>query len=430
MIFIQFVIMACAQRLSIDGVKMPLFKRLFNSKKVIKNNENEKNELDLSAERGTKIQIRNKECIDETPLSSTKDIKSQIIEEGKSLVSETLNNHYKLIKSTQNEYCLPNDQVTSESFDGGKTYYTYDRYSKKYDEHTYKTDFVSSFIFNKYIPKQLCDELSSISKNLRQNFYGTAKLIEEENFRSVGDVVKKINFSTFEKNRTNTIFNSQKKVHISYQSIIIAVQFFQEINRKLLDEIENCKFTNVPQTETDLLLKNALLVYELSKSIITLLQNFQLDGKETILTIHKQILEEIEKNKSDDKILQERCGSDEDISEHIKTQTLKSIDNREKMRNIVITQWNKFLSQLDKIENNVNQIKRQINNMKLIRDNAKNQLGFLQIMTITQMIKDNLDAFQSLLEIDNIPLAPITPEDLCRLLGIENNRILIEENFK
>jgi hypothetical protein len=56
--------------------------------------------------------------------------------------------------------------------------------------------------------------------------------------------------------------------------------------------------------------------------------------------------------------------------------------------------------------------------LALTRDNAKVQLDFLELLAVTQMMHQNIQAIDGLANLE-LDLAPLNPYDVCRLIGLE-----------
>jgi len=325
---------------------------------------------------------------------SKEEVAEKMMASGKEESKKVLNEYYGCVHQAHRKSSLSNDQLLS-----------------------------TDLRVNNDVARKLRRKANDLGKSLMGIMFETAQYIEKKNFSSVEEAIKDMDLSRFDRSRFSTVIGAQKDLHVSYQTIRVAVQIFQNINGELLNEIEVSKQKDQRYRETDLLLKNTILVYELSNFIVMVLKKFNLEGVDVLKNTHDEILAEVEKNIEEDEELERRCLNNKKVDEAIRKQTLNAIKMREEMREIVTGQWDEFMAQITKVKNNVSTIKNQISNLEMIRDNAKNQLNFLQIVAITQMIKDNLEALQGLVQIEDIPLAPVTPDDLCRLLGIDVPRL-------
>ena len=353
-------------------------------KKGIENMSNEEI-LNITSEKDTEGKKSKDELVDE------------IFQAGLEATHKTLDEHYNIVNEIQDSMSLSNEQLLT-----------------------------TNLTINRELPKKFHSQVLMLGERIRRIIRAIAEKIEEENFKSVEEIISNIKYTKLQQKNITDLISAQKQIHISYESITLAVKLFCKINENLLEQIETSRKYKDYNQEADFLLKNAILVYELANAVVNFLEDFQIEGLDAINYIHQEIATKIKNNKQEDEKLKERCKSEE-LSPKIRSKTLETIESREEMRKIVEEQWKEFLHNLKQVEDNSNIVKRKVPDLEMVRDNAKNQLGFLQIMAITKMMKDNLDAIKGLLEIEDIPLAPITPENLCNLLGIEKREVLLEK---
>lgn len=327
--------------------------------------------------------------------SSIENAEDEIIQAGKNAVRNTLNDHFKVVDKIQNNYELTNASLICSNIEA-----------------------------NKDISKSLRKSVASLGTAIRAMIIETARKVENRTFLTVEEAIKNIKFNKLQTDRANSICSGQKEIRASYQSLRVSIEVFRRINYELLNEIKESKTTSSSRKQIDLLLKNSILVYELANVIVNILEEFQLKGKDILLTVRQEIINEIKKNKDEDDKLLLRYKDNTDVSDALLKGAINDINLREQNRNIVMKLWNDMVVKIEEMEKNVTVIQKQISNLSLLRDNAKNQLDFLQIVTVTQMMKDNLDAVEGLLQIDEIPLATLTPDYLCDLLGIKQNHYL------
>lgn len=315
-----------------------------------------------------------------------------ITQAGEQSIINSLDEHFDNVHEVQNQYALSNEQLISESLK-----------------------------FNKELPRKLRKNVAALGTQIRSKISEIAEIVENYNFKSVDEALDGMNLTQFNENRAKSIIDSQKKLHVSYQSIKIAIHIFQRVNIQILKEIERARSSGEQDRQTDLLFKNALIVYELANTIVDVFDSFSDTAENPIQDIYDDILAELERNKKNDEEAKRKYKNDPNLTESIRKQTLDAISEREKLRRVVKEEWSNFIKRMKQIEENARGITNQVVNIEAIRDNARNQLDFLQIVAITKMAKDNIDAVQGLLDITDIPLAPLSPEDLKKLFGSVNS---------
>jgi hypothetical protein len=88
-----------------------------------------------------------------------------------------------------------------------------------------------------------------------------------------------------ERERANALVHAEKRMHISYQALRIAVEYFSELNENLLASIDRERST---AREANLVLGNAITVFELTEFVIRYVERFRLDGHDDIHRLHRE----------------------------------------------------------------------------------------------------------------------------------------------
>lgn len=270
----------------------------------------------------------------------------------------------------------------------------------------------TSIVANKNLHENVKKQIRQYGENLQKILLATADFIEEKKFASVDEAVNALDLSKYDKNKISRLLAAQKNIAFSFQTLNVAIELFSRVNETLLEKIkqsgnalENMKFR----------LQNAILVYELTQFVSNFIQEFGLVGSEDIETIRKEVFKDIERLKIADENL--KAGL-KDVSKETTDMVLSDVKNREVGRDLVKKKWEEFDERIKSIQEGVGSVKKVIPDLQAIRDNAKNQIEFLQIIATIQVLQSNLEIIKNLSFIKNFALAPLTPEDACNLLGI------------
>ena len=267
-----------------------------------------------------------------------------------------------------------------------------------------------SLPFRDDIPQKYHARLDAFRTRIQTIIFGTAKQIQDFRFKGSDVEVRTAGLSKFQERRYEQIRDAKKELYASYDAIREAIRYVTKFNNSLLTEI---KMAN-GRRKTDLLLMNAITVYELTNIIIELIEHFRANGKETLQSINEQSMEEMRAHLKSDEDLWERAESNCDpVGESVK----KSIIERGKIREIILKEWDKIWAQVETIESNVTSVRGYIPTLSIIRDNARGQINILESIGIVQIVQSNLDNFQELCGVADIELAPLSKEDVFGLVG-------------
>lgn len=282
-------------------------------------------------------------------------------------------------------------------------------------------DLVSSRIGQRQdIPKHVKQQIGALHAKMRNIIEEAASRIEIYKYKNSEEVLANIKLSFNEKSKANSLITAEKQVHISCQSLKIAIDFFSELNRLIFDKIEKAKETGDSKLERNLVLGNAILVYELTDFLITYIKSFELQGMSEIEKLHssmkievKQLRNEEEKRKGDIQL--------EDIDQTVRDHILSDVQHRLKSFDILEKEWDNYIEQINGLKTEVGNVGKKLPTLNAIKDNAKGQIKFLQAAAVMNIVKSNLNAVQaSISSLEGLRLVSLSPDRVRRLLGISD----------
>jgi hypothetical protein len=106
------------------------------------------------------------------------------------------------------------------------------------------------------------------------------------------------------------------------------------------------------------------------------------------------------------------------IPPHQKEDTILRDRNLKESAKLVRMQWQRFEDQIRSMQQSAGVLSQRLPSLILTRDNAKVQLDFLELLAVTQMMNQNIQAIEGLANLE-LPLAPLSPSDVCRLIGLD-----------
>lgn len=318
--------------------------------------------------------------------------KEDYLAEGARILEEEIANSVDYSVSLQNESALRNIEILSDEL-----------------------------IANKHLHKNVKKKIKEYQKNFSKILAATAKFIEEEKFSSVDQALDYIDLGRFDRKRISDLFLIQKRISFSFQTLNVAIEFFAKINESLLEKIEQSDPSTQRFEHTKLLLKNAILVYELTSFIAKYIEKYGLVGIEELDTIRQDVYKDLHQQQKEEENLQAKLKSAH--LDETRKMILRDIQNRKKVIDLVKRKWNEFDNRIKRLQEGVDSSKKIIADLELIRMNARNQINLLQVMVSVQIVQDNLDIIKNLSHIKNFALAPLTPEDAMALLGIPSDAL-------
>lgn len=218
--------------------------------------------------------------------------------------------------------------------------------------------------------------------------------------------------------RGTAILDSEQQMFISYHSVFFACKACSEVNKSMLSQIATLRHGNSKDgNELELLLKNAIIVFEVTSLIIDMIQNFRLKGLEEFQTLRDSVFMELAEAESNSQLNVQKANHPA-IPLQQKEETIIRDRNLKESANLVRLQWRMFEDQIFRMRQNAGSLADNLPSLALTRDNAKVQLDFLELLAVTQMMNQNIQAIDGLTNLE-LDLAPLSPYDVCRLIGLE-----------
>ncbi len=284
---------------------------------------------------------------------------------------------------------------------------------KKYSELTNNSDILAaSLAMNSSLPKRVRKKSDKIRNNIRSIIIGTSINTQTSLFEKSLKKIENLGLSPAQQNRYGSITNCHKELYSQYDSLRIGLEITQKLNEEVLVKINK---SSDHGAKIGLMLLNSIIVYEMSDALIWIINNFKSSARFDLEEIHNEVIGELKDQGVWDLDLAKRADvvGNTDIVEMTK--------ERQRIRGLVEEKWSDVWAKFDKIEITINEAKnKSIQDLELIRDNAKGQMDIIEQIAILKVIKDNLDSFQRLFDDTKIELSPLSSEDVCALLGVES----------
>jgi len=288
------------------------------------------------------------------------------------------------------------------------------------------SDILSNNILSKEsVPYKVKKYVSKNKENLLKIIAGIALTIEENEYKSVERALEKIKFTKLDRKKIDNLLSAQKTLSLSFNSLKLTMDIFLNINKRLKEGIESSK--NIDRDKhTKELLKNSILVYELTGFIINYINSFGLNGINDMEEIKAEVFADIEQSRNKENLLHDDLRSKKDVSSDIKEMTLRASEDRLEALNLIERKWDEFNNKIESIRNGVSAVKHLIPDLKVIQANAERQIDVLQLIFTMQILESNLKLLQGIANIREIELAPLTPQDAAILLGLETQEISLD----
>lgn len=260
------------------------------------------------------------------------------------------------------------------------------------------------------IPKisaQMKREVAGLRNRLRTAILTVAASIEERKYRGATQIAKSTP-GMKQRQIASNIVNSEKRLHISVQSLQVTVDVFNLLNDQILEYLDKD-----PRT----FFANAVLISELASFLIDYIKRFEVDGLIDIQNLHKERLVYFKQIRADiDR--SRRHLADPRISE--KERALRATELKASVENLdeIERSWSEWVRDYQGNVKWVQSVRDLIPALEARRDVANIRLKVLQELGILARIRENAMALrETTLTISQLKLAPLPSEKLMRLIS-------------
>lgn len=267
-------------------------------------------------------------------------------------------------------------------------------------------------------------KVANLRSELKEILWEIASEHEKRRFAPLQKDFEKINgVSKRHLERGTAILENEQQMFISYHSLFFACKACSEVNKNMLGQIESERIgVKKDGNELELLLKNAIIVFEVTSLIVDMIQQFKLNGLQEFQSLRDTVFKEL----TEVEINSQRNVSQANhpgIPPHQKEETISRDRELKESAKLVRMQWQNFDNQIKSMQQSAGVLAQRLPSLSLTRDNAKVQLDFLELLAVTQMMNQNIQAIEGLANLE-LPLAPLSPYDVCRLIGLDSAALM------
>ncbi|MFZ2087951.1 MAG: hypothetical protein WAU47_05200 [Desulfobaccales bacterium] len=280
-------------------------------------------------------------------------------------------------------------------------------------------------IDNSRLTSEETASLMELKQKLDHIIHEVAERVEKHRVVSYDDYTKGYELNAYDKLRVNSLVKSVRDINKSIQKIKFTVETFSRCNKQLIHEFdEYVKQGDFSKSKT-FVLGNLVLIYELANYMINFLEKFKIEGFDDILQLSQKELLKINTAMQDLQKLKLDADYPE-IDAKVKDQVVANLNDREKSLELFKEEWDKYIGGIQQVQGKVGSLKDKIPTLKLIRDNAQNQLDFFEIMKIfgimvvAEAVRKNLDPLEEIVDLplEEIELISLPPHKVYNLIGV------------
>jgi hypothetical protein len=270
---------------------------------------------------------------------------------------------------------------------------------------------------NKRVDKAVKEQITSLHTKMRTLIQEVATRVENQKYKTSEEAIEGLRLSRNQKDKATALVSADKTIHVSCQSLKVAVEIFCELNKQIVERLESPTHID-PVEEHKLVLGNALLVYELTDFAIHFIEGFRIHGIDEIEVIHKEMQKTISTLREEQKTLRKQADAP-DIEENLRQQVSRNIADREESIMVLEQEWSSYMQTIRSLQGETAYVSKKIPSLRLIRDNAKAQINTLAAVAVLQIVQSNVRAIEAtVLQLEKIQLASLSADRVKRLLRI------------
>lgn len=262
---------------------------------------------------------------------------------------------------------------------------------------------------------ELKRETQSLHERMRSLIETVARQLENKEYTKVEEKISTASLAAKERESASRLIEAHKQSNISVRALRMTVSVFTSFNHRIIQRL-NEKVEDKGR-EKDLVLANAILVYEISNFLIQYMEGFQVWGLEEIRKLQNEVNKRFEEQAKVEQQL--RVDAENQADEQTRVRTIQQIESRELHAKRIRQEWDAFVAEIEGLEGIKKRLEQRLATLRVIRDNAKNQITFVDLLTMTATVKDAITCLDAaVVEVEGLELVPITEDRVERLLSL------------
>lgn len=279
-------------------------------------------------------------------------------------------------------------------------------------------DLLSSKVMKSSLPKEIRTEMAGLGSRLRAVIHEVSLRIEGRKYKKCEQGVGELDLSANERQQAQRLIFADKEVNVSCQTLRCTVDIVCDVNRRIIRQFEDAESRGGSNTQPSLVLGNAIIVFELTNYVIEYLEHFSVEGIRDLVAIQQEVAKKVVDLRRKEATLKAKAQSEP--ANELRDNINKNIQARIASLDLVSQEWEKYISSIRSVEDRLTpEIKSKLRDLSLIRSNAENQLQLLELVAVTAVVKESIQAIQgTIANLEKMELISLTPQRVQQLLNL------------
>ncbi|MGH3871282.1 MAG: hypothetical protein ACRDSR_07155 [Pseudonocardiaceae bacterium] len=272
------------------------------------------------------------------------------------------------------------------------------------------------------LPRDIQERVAQDVLNMRSTLAGlveqTAQWIEYYEYSDVEQAASQLPAANL-RNRAAKLISGEKELHVSAQSLRTTIELFVKMNEQVVSRVEATP-AGITE-ERNLLLANAVLVYEIADFVVGYIESYRTRGIAELRLIQAEIAGQI---RADRARVRKRVVEIEqiDLPDDLREEYKRECEDNENALQLASDTWAEYIGEEEEVAKSISkELVRIAPMVRMRRDLAYDRIAVLSKAELTMLIKKSVQEIKAAAILTaNLRLAALTPARLNRLFGLEN----------
>jgi hypothetical protein len=267
------------------------------------------------------------------------------------------------------------------------------------------------------IDKQVREQVASLQAKMRTIIEQLAKVIADRMYATTEQSIPQTFPAKKVQTRAMELVKGDKAVNLSCRGLREVTTVVRDLNKRLIEQLEQSEAKGDKQTARKMLLANALLVYELLDFAIGYIADFKVLGVDEIRHLYDREMQNVNRLLNDQDKREKQANAD-NVHAEDRDEVLSNVTLRRDVLKKLAQEWENYVKWVEDAESKAMSVRGRLASLRLRRDDAKDQIEVIQAVSILAVVRSNVGEIENAMRaLEEIHLAPLTAERVELLLG-------------
>lgn len=260
------------------------------------------------------------------------------------------------------------------------------------------------------------EHIVSLARKLAALVESTAAYCEDVEYYDVEQAASRVRAGNIRLLAARLV-SGEKHLHLSGQALRTTVELCARLNEVITQRIATGSAGE--EQERELLLANAILVYEIASFVADFIERFHMDGYGEIEKVYHEVWWKIDAERKNLASLRQRAKS-AGLGEEATRKAMEEIREHEVALTVSEQAWTDYVGEQHRFNQGcLAQARQLLPIVQFRRDAALSRISVLSVLALTGMVKNMVNEMNAAaLAVLDLEMVPLTPDRLHRLFGL------------